>query len=62
MQEWISNAHDYKGFVLGIDVKQEALKYLEDGYFFGDLADTIVLALSNMLGLSFITFTYNSPL
>ena len=53
VQEWISNAHDY---VPGTDVQQEALKYVE-GYFFGELADTIVLALANVLGLPLIIFT-----
>lgn len=57
VQEWISNAQDYEGFVPGIDVQQEALKYVENGYFFGELANTIVLALANVLGLTLIIFT-----
>ena len=59
IEEWRSNQQDYEGFVPGIDVQQEAKKFSESGYFFGDLADTIVLALSNLLGLPLIIFTSN---
>ena len=59
IQEWRSNPQDYEGFVPGMDVQQEAMKFSESGYFFGDLADTIVLALSNLLGLPLIIFTSN---
>ena len=46
IEEWRLNQQDYEGFVPGIDVQQEAKKFSESGYFLGDLADTIVLALS----------------
>lgn len=52
--EWTQNAHDYEGFVPDVDIQQEAYKFLQSGYFFGELGNTIVLALSNMLGLPII--------
>ena len=55
--EWRCNQHDYEGFLPDINIQQEAMKFMQSGYFFGELADTIVLALSNLLGLPFIVFT-----
>ena len=57
VDEWTQNPQDYEGFVPVIDIQQEATKFLQSGYFYGDLADTIVLALSNSLGLPFIIFS-----
>ena len=55
--EWKCNQQDYKGFLPDVDIQEEAIKFMQSGYFFGKLADTIVLALSNLLGLPFIVFT-----
>ena len=57
VKEWTNNPQDYEGFVPGVDVTEEAIKFLQNGYFFGELADTIVLALSNLLGIPFIIFS-----
>ena len=55
--EWKSNPHDYEAFLPEVNIPEEATKFLQTGYFYGDLADTIVVALSNLLGLAFIVFT-----
>ena len=59
--KWVTlyrcNQHDYEGFLPDINIQQEAMKFMQSGYFFGELADTIILALSNLLGLPFIVFT-----
>ena len=34
------------------------MTFMQSGYFFGELADTIVLALSNLLGLPFTSSIY----
>ena len=55
--EWKSNPHDYEAFLPEVNIPEETTKFLQTGYFYGDLADTIVVALSNLLGLPFIVFT-----
>ena len=55
--EWTNNSQEYEGFVPEVNIADEAKKFLVSGYFYGDLADTIVLALSNTLGLPFIIFS-----
>ena len=57
VDEWMQNPEDYEGFVPEVNIQQEAAKFLQSGYFYGELADTIVLALSNLLGLPFIIFS-----
>lgn len=54
--KWKSNQQNYEGFVPGVDIQQEAMKFMQNGYFCGELADSIVLALYNLLGLPFIVF------
>ena len=51
------NQQDYERFLPDVNIQQEAMKFMQSSYFFGELADTIVLALSNLLGLPFIVFT-----
>lgn len=46
--EWKCNQRNYEGFVPGVDIQQEAMKFVQNGYCFGELADTIVLAFSNL--------------
>ena len=58
--EWTHNPQDYEGFVPDVHVPEEAAKFLQNGFFYGELADTIVLALSNLLGIPFIIFSSSS--
>ena len=53
----VYNQQGYEGFLPEVDIQQEAVKFLQSGYFYGDLADTILMALSNIPGLPLIVFT-----
>ena len=55
--EWVHNHQEYEGFTPDVNVVEEAEKFLQDGFFHGELADTIVLALSNLLGVPLIIFS-----
>ena len=56
--EWKSNQQITKGsYWEWIDIQQEAMKFMQNGYLCGELADSIVLALYNLLGLPFIVFS-----
>ena len=58
VDEWLANASYYQSFMVdSTQVEQEAVKFLDSGYFYGDLADTMVLAIANSLNLSIIVFS-----
>ena len=57
VEEWVSNSY-YQSFLLdSVQVEQEAMKFLLPGYFHGDLADTMVLAIANALHATIIVFS-----
>lgn len=64
VEEWKSNPQDYEGFVPGVDVTMEAEKFKESGVFLGELGNTVVLNLSNVLGIPIIVLSsaINHPL
>ncbi len=51
VRELRSNIDDYQGFVVGSSIEDEAEKFLEDGYFDGDVGNCMPLALTNALGM-----------
>ena len=56
--EWIKYADDYQGFLDGDHtVSEEAAQFLQRGHFYGPLGNTMVLAISNALGLPIIVFS-----
>lgn len=58
VKEWITNAGEYQHFLgEGHSVIEEAPRFLEQGYFYGPLGNTMVLAISNALGLPIIVFS-----
>ena len=58
VQEWCENEDQYQGFLEeDYCVQDEAAKYKQPGYVFGPLGNTIVLAVSNALGIPVIVFS-----
>ena len=57
VKEWRENEDEYQGFLVHSNVSEEAEHFLQCGYFEGELGDTMVLALSNALGLPIIVFS-----
>ena len=57
VREWKANPHEYEGFVPNTDVAAEADKFMESGFFYGELGNTMILSLSNALGLPLIIFS-----
>lgn len=58
VNEWLSNAAYYQPFLVdSLQVEEEALKFLEPGYFYGDLADTMILSVANALNVPIIVFS-----
>ena len=49
VQEWQNNPHEYQGFLSCGTVEDEAPKFLQNGYYHGELANTMLLAVSNAL-------------
>lgn len=46
-----------KPFIGDFDVREEAEHFKQQGYFFGPLTNTMVLATSNALGIQVIIFS-----
>jgi len=57
VNEWKQNESMYQDFAPHVVVNQEAEKFLFSGFYHGDLADTMVLALANVLQCSIIVFS-----
>ena len=58
VDEWMSNVDEYQHFLDGEHmVREEAPMFLQQGHFFGPLGNTIVVAISNALGLPIIIFS-----
>ena len=61
-EEWSNNPEEYQGFLdNGFSVQEEAVNFKQQGYFFGPLGNTMVLAVSNTLGLPVVIFSYITP-
>lgn len=57
VREWIENSSYYDGFLIDTCIEQEASKFLDPGYFYGDLADMMIPALSNALQTPIVVFS-----
>lgn len=57
VKEWRDNTEYYSDFLVDCDIKQEADKFLQSGFFASDLGDTVLLGIANALGIQFIVFT-----
>ena len=58
VDEWMKNAPEYQNFLDGEHtVAEEAPHFLHQGHFFGPLGNTMVVAISNALGLPIIVFS-----
>ena len=57
VMEWKENESMYQDFAPSIVINQEAEKILSSGFYYGDLGDTMVLALANVLQSSIIVFS-----
>ena len=58
VDEWMKNAEYYQNFLDGEHkVTEEAPMFLLPGHFFGPLGNTMVVAISNALGLPIIVFS-----
>ena len=51
VREIKANSDDYRGFVIENNIEEEADKFLENGYFSGEIGNCIPLAVSNALGM-----------
>ena len=57
VKEWQSHSEEYEGFLTTSTVVEEAKLFFQSGHFNSDLGDTVLLALSNVLGLSIMVFS-----
>ena len=58
VDEWLENPLYYQSFLVdSVQVEQEARKFLLPGYFYGDLADTMVLSIANAINTTIIVFS-----
>lgn len=58
VKEWLDNSLYYEGFLMNdVCIEREAPKFLDQGYFYGDLADTMITALSNALETPIVVFS-----
>lgn len=57
VSEWQRNPETCQGFLTDTTVEDEAELFRSSGYFNSELGDTVLLTLSNVLGVSIIVFT-----
>ena len=57
VQEWLANAQDYQGFLSESAFEDEAPKFLSDGFYHGELANAMILAISNALEIPVIVYS-----
>ena len=57
VEEWLLNPEDYQGFLTDSNVVEQAPKFLQEGYYHGELANTMVTNVSNMLGIPVVVFS-----
>ena len=57
VREWTNNSSYYTDFLGECNIQEEAEKFNQLGYFYSDLGDTVLHALSKALGIHFIVFT-----
>ena len=55
--EWKQNPLSYEDFLPNADIIQEADKFMTPGFYNSDLADTMILALANILQATIVVFS-----
>ena len=55
--KWLENSSSYQEFLPEINIHAEATKFLSPRYYYEDLADTMILAMSNVLNATTIVFS-----
>ena len=56
-KEWINNGESYQGFLQHCNVNDEAIRFLQDGYFASELGDTVLMALANCLTMPVVALS-----
>ena len=54
---WLNRSHEYQGFLTSSTVEEEAPKFMQSGFYHGELANTMVLAVSNALEIPIVVFS-----
>lgn len=49
VQEWLTDFQENQGFLTESTVENEAPKFLQQGHYYGELANSMILAISNAL-------------
>ena len=57
VSEWKHNEQDYEEYVIGRNISNEIKKFIQNGYFFSDLGDIVVLAMANVLNIPILAFS-----
>ena len=57
VNEWLNNPHEYQGFLTSSTVEEEAPKFMQSNFYHGELANTMVLAVSNALEIPIVVFS-----
>ena len=56
-KEWIDHGESYQGFLQHCNVNDEAIRFLQDGYFASELGDTVLMALANCLSIPVVALS-----
>ena len=57
VQEWTDNSHRYDPFLSDVSIEEEAIKFLDSSHYRGDLGDTVLMCLANVLETPIIVFS-----
>ena len=57
VKEWSENSHRYQPFLSGVNIREEAVKFLDPSTFQGDLGDTMLTCLANVLEAPILVFS-----
>ena len=57
VKEWTENSHHYAPFFTNVNIAEEAIKFLNTAHFKGDLGDTVLMCLANILETPIIVFS-----
>ena len=59
VQEWTNNSHHYDPFLSDVSIEEEAIKFLDASHYRGDLGDTVLMCLANVLETPIIVFFFH---
>ena len=60
VEEWKKNPNEYQRYIYSEPVcsaEEEANKFMQDGYYYGDLANTMAFAMANYLQIPIVIFS-----